>query len=291
MKKTIIGILATLVAVLVLALCASVQDSKGDHAGTSEVIVPILMFHDVRTYEGGTWSISADNFRKTLLFLLDNGYTPISFTQLVDFVDGVSEIPKKPVCITLDDGYFSNYRNVLPIVTELKLPVTVFMTCRTVRQKGTVPGADESIFHKMSSAELEIMEASPYVQIQSHTYGLHGMNTSYSDVQRDNSLPLATESEAAFKEVFTRDCELAERVLANSGVDEQIVFSYPSGKYHEWTEDVLQERGYRVSITTDYSHTNVVIQGDRESLYLLGRMNVNDDTTEAGLLRYLERRN
>jgi len=29
-----------------------------------EVSVPILMFHDIKSFEGGEWSISCENFRK-----------------------------------------------------------------------------------------------------------------------------------------------------------------------------------------------------------------------------------
>jgi len=268
----------------------SVGDIVSDpEEALEEVTVPVLMFHDVKTVAGGTWSMSADNFRKTMVFLLDNGYTPVSFDQLVDYVDGVSDIPEKPVGITLDDGYFINYRNVLPIVTELEVPVTVFMSCKTVREEGVTPDLNEKALHKMSAAELSVMEASPYVQIQSHTYGLHGVNTSYSEAERDNSMPLETESESEYKGVFAKDCELAEGVLSGVGVSENTVFSYPSGKYNEWAEDVLKERGYRVSLTTNYGHNNRVVKGDKESLFLLGRMNVNDDTTEEALLKYLTR--
>lgn len=254
------------------------------------VTVPILMFHDVKTYEGGTWSISAENFRNTLVFLAENGYTPISFGQLINYADGLSGIPENPVCITLDDGYFSNYRNVLPIITELNVPVTVFMTCKTVRQKGIIPSADESELYKLSAAELEIMEASPLVEIQSHTYGLHGVNTTYGEAERDFSLPLKTENKEEYKRIFEKDCELAEKVLTEAGVKSITVFSYPGGKYHEWSEEVLWERGYRVSITSDANHVNTVTKGNPKSLFLLGRMNVNDETTESQLLRYLERK-
>lgn len=254
------------------------------------VMVPVLMFHDVKSYPGGTWSMSADNFRKTMEFLLDNGFTPVSFSQLVDYVDGMFELPEKPVCITLDDGYYSNYKNVLPIITELKIPITVFMTCRTVRAEGIEPSPDESLIPKMNAEELAIMEASPFVHIQSHTYGLHGRNVSYSEEERNASLPLESESEADFKKIYAKDCSLAEKVLSDVGVTEHLVLSYPGGKYHEWTEDVLRERGYRVTVTTEYGHRNFVVKGDPDSLYLLGRMNVNDDTTEEGLLKYLERK-
>ena len=110
---------------------------------------------------------------KTLEFLLNEGYTPVTFRQLAGFVDGYMELPEKPVCITLDDGYYSNYEYVLPMVTELKVPVTVFMSCKTVRNESIIPGEDPNRLYKMSGAELAEMEASPYVDLQSHTYGLH----------------------------------------------------------------------------------------------------------------------
>ena len=254
------------------------------------VTVPVLMFHDVKTYEGGTWSMSAENFRNTIKFLIKSGFTPISFDELIDYVDGISGIPEKPVCITLDDGYYSNYINVLPIVTDLEIPVTIFMSCKTVREEEIPDDYNENTLYKMSIEELETMQSSPYVEIQSHTYGLHGVNRSYSDVDRSNSLPLDSESKDEYKEIFAKDCELAEGVLLMAGVEENKVFSYPSGKYHKWTEEVLRERNYRVSLTTDYNHRNIVKKGKSETLFLLGRMNVNDDTTEEQLHRYLERK-
>ncbi|MBR4949393.1 MAG: polysaccharide deacetylase family protein [Clostridia bacterium] len=264
--------------------------SKEDVDNSSQVMVPILMFHDVRTIEGGEWSMSSANFRKTLVFLLENGYTPISLQQLVDYVDDKSKIPEKPVCITFDDGYFSNYRYVLPIVTELKVPITLFMTCNTIRQDEIDPCSDENILYKLSTAELEIMEASPFVQVQSHTYGLHGENTTYSDVVRMSSWPIENESEEEFKKIYAKDCETVENILKGIGVDKCFALSYPNGRYHEWTEDVLAERGYRVSVTSDFHRVNLVTQGKPESLFLLGRMNVNDKTTEEKLLQYLERK-
>lgn len=286
MKKTPLPAVACLLFVLIIGC-----NTYSAIYSPDEVKVPILMFHDVKTFEleGGTWSISAENFRSTLEFLLENGYTPISFEELVNYVDGVSDIPDKPVCITLDDGYFSNYKNVLPIITELNVPITIFMTCNTVRQEGVMPSEDENILCKMSAEELKIMETSPLVHIQSHTYALHGVNTSYSDIERDNAMPLETESKKAFKAIFAEDCEMAEKVLSDSGVKDYTVLSYPSGKNHKWTEEVLRERGYRVSLTTDNNHVNLVVRDKPKSLWLLGRLNVNDETTEAGLLEYLER--
>lgn len=252
------------------------------------VMVPILMFHDVKTYAGGPWSISADHFRDKMEFLLENGYTPVSFAQLVDYVDGAGTLPEKPVCITFDDGYYSNYKNVFPIITELNIPITVFVIGGMIRADGVEPDPNEDALSMMNAAEIARMEASPLVQIQPHTYNLHIVG--YGDGEkRSNVLPLQSEDASAYKKMFAEDCALTESALAETGVAEYIVFSYPGGEYHRWAESVLRERGYRVTLTTNAGHRNLVVVGDPESLFLLGRLNVNDETTDKELLGYLRR--
>ena len=252
--------------------------------------VPILMFHDLKREPGGTWSMSADNFKSTMEYILAAGFTPVDFRQLAGYVDEYADLPEKPVCITFDDGYYSNYEMLLPIVTELQIPVTVFMTCGTLRPNGEVPEVGTGELYKMSLYELGVMEASPYIDIQSHTWGLHGDNTSYGAAVRDNALPLYGESEEEYKNVFRTDCDAASKVLLEAGVWAEIVYSYPSGKAHPWSEEVIKERGYFASLTTDFDAQNIVVRGDRDSLFLLGRMNVNDDTPRWELDYYLNRK-
>ena len=89
--------------------------------------------------------------------------------------------------------------------------------------------------------------------------------------------------------IFSLDCDRAEAVLTNVGVRHFSVFSYPSGKHNPWAEEILMERGYRISVTTNTGHLNRVVRGDNSSLRLLGRKNINDNTTEEELLAYLNR--
>ena len=252
--------------------------------------VPILMFHDLKREPGGTWSMSADNFKSTMEYILAAGFTPVDFRQLAGYVDEYADLPEKPVCITFDDGYYSNYELLLPIVTELQIPVTVFMTCGTLRPNDEVLEEGTGELYKMSLYELGVMEASPYIDIQSHTWGLHGDNVTYGGTVRDNVLPLYGESEEVYKNVFRTDCDAASKVLLEAGVWAEIVYSYPSGKAHQWAEDVIKERGYFASLTTDFDAQNIVVRGDRDSLFLLGRMNVNDDTPRWELDYYLNRK-
>lgn len=292
MNKTIVKILCFLTALTATFTmsvgCSSVANEDSATLPTSSVKVPILMFHDVKTYEGGAWSISADNFRGIMEFILECGFTPVSFDSLTDYVDCKSTLPEKPVVITFDDGYFGVYRNVLPIITELNIPITVFMICETVRTPG-VASACEADLPPLSAAELKIMNASPLVSVQSHSYALHGDNTSYGSTVRSSALPLNGESEQNYKKIFGEDCRRAEEVLSEIGVDKCTVFSYPNGKYSKWTEEVLHDRNYRVSVTSDENRVNKVTVGERESLFLLGRLNINDMTSKEALSEYLSR--
>ncbi len=254
------------------------------------IMVPILMFHDLKRESGGTWSMSADNFKTCVEYILGQGFTPITFRQLAAYVDGYGELPAKPVCLTFDDGYYSNYELLLPIVTELQVPVTVFMTCGTVRSDDEIPDPNSNWLYKMNLSEIDTLEASRFVDVQSHTWGMHGLNTNYSETQRDNSMPLEGETKEEYQAFFSQDCDAAWQVLHSAGVWSEVVFSYPSGKHNPWAEEVLKARGYRASLTTDYSHRNWVVKGCRDSIFLLGRMNVNDETTMDSLMYYMNRK-
>ncbi len=251
------------------------------------VTVPILMFHHLAETDGGDWSMSVENFRARMEFLLENGYTPIEFDALIAFADGTGELPDKPVCITLDDGYYSNYVHALPIATELQIPITVCIIGSAVRNADTA--ADSATLDFMSAEELREMESSPYVTLIPHTHALH--ITGYGgNGQRENIRPLANEDKSTYTAMLTADCEAVEAVLGDAGVQDFTVFSYPGGKSHKWAEAVLQARGYRVTLTTDPVRANRVTQGKPQTLYGLGRLNVNDATTDKELLRYLRKK-
>ena len=249
--------------------------------------MPILMFHHVAETAGGDWSIAAETFRSRMEFLQENGFTPIDFATLIAYADGEGDLPNQPVCITFDDGYRSNYSLALPIVTELEIPITIFIIGEQIRADDAAP--DAMLLEKMSAAELCEIAKSPFVTLAPHTNALH-INGYDDGTHRTNALPLPTEDKATYTAMFDADCQAIEALLAKAGVESCAVFSYPGGKAHAWAEAVLKARGYRVTLTTDPVRTNRVTKGDPASLYLLGRLNVNDATTDRELLRYLHKK-
>ena len=39
-------------------------------------------------------------------------------TELNDAIEGKAELPSKPILITFDDGYYSNYEYIYPILKQ-----------------------------------------------------------------------------------------------------------------------------------------------------------------------------
>jgi peptidoglycan/xylan/chitin deacetylase (PgdA/CDA1 family) len=72
-------------------------------------------------------SVTPDNFRAQMIYLVENGYSTIDFYDLSLAIVNKRELPPKPVIITLDDGYRDNYENAFPILKEFGLTATIFI--------------------------------------------------------------------------------------------------------------------------------------------------------------------
>lgn len=92
------------------------KDNKED------VKIPVLLYHDFLTEVPDT---DPDNFNyintpqsleENIKILLLNGYTFISIKELNDAIDGKINLPEKPILINMDDGYYSIYEYIYPIL-------------------------------------------------------------------------------------------------------------------------------------------------------------------------------
>ena len=72
-------------------------------------------------------SVSATSFRSQLEYLRENGFTVVSFSDLADFIEGKGPMPRKPVILSMDDGYKSVYQVAYPVLREFGYKATVFV--------------------------------------------------------------------------------------------------------------------------------------------------------------------
>jgi peptidoglycan/xylan/chitin deacetylase (PgdA/CDA1 family) len=87
-----------------------------------------LIYHRVAALEADPHllAVRPERFRQQLLYLRDNFriLTPLEMHQCLES----GNVPADGIVITFDDGYADNYLNMLPIVEEVQVPVTVFVS-------------------------------------------------------------------------------------------------------------------------------------------------------------------
>jgi len=128
------------------------------HDGLSQTVrVPILMYHyisippeDADVYRTDL-SVTPDNFRAQMIYLAQNGYTPIDFYDLSLAITGHIGLPPKPVIITLDDGYRDQYDNGFPVLREFGFTATIFLVTEFV-DKGYEPYVTWEMVEEMAAA-------------------------------------------------------------------------------------------------------------------------------------------
>lgn len=93
--------------------------------------VRILSYHGAWVTPDYVYSdkmyIPVDQFRRRMQWLKSSKYTVIS---LEDAVIGLASggLPDRSVVITFDDGWRTSYSHMLPILEELELPATIYLT-------------------------------------------------------------------------------------------------------------------------------------------------------------------
>jgi len=86
-----------------------------------EVSVPIVMYHLVTENPKyiGKYGVTPEELRQDLAYLKKKGYNTIVMQDLINYVERGIKLPKKPIMLTIDDGNYSDYSYLLPLLKEL----------------------------------------------------------------------------------------------------------------------------------------------------------------------------
>lgn len=118
MKKRYLIIILVLLLIFAIILAIFLKNRKSKK---TDVKVPILLYHDFVTTvpdsdpDNFNYINTPQSYEENIKVLLEKGYTFISFQELNDANSGKIEFPEKPILITFDDGYYSNYEYIFPI--------------------------------------------------------------------------------------------------------------------------------------------------------------------------------
>ena len=194
---------------------------------STTVKVPILMYHyisnppaDADIYREDL-SVTPENFREQMLYLVEEGFTTIDLYDLSMAVANNRPLPEKPVILTFDDGYLDNYQNSYPILLELGLIATFFVATGFV-DAGNPNYMDWPMIEEMSSAGM---------RIEPHS-------KSHRDLRDEDRAFLVYEIQGS-----------QETIAAHLGYMPRY-FAYPGGRYDDPVIEILTEREFWGSVTT-----------------------------------------
>lgn len=208
--------------------------------------VPILIYHSIDEFKGHGMKdlyVSPENFEKQMMYLRDHGYTLLTFEKWQD----LNKV-KKPIFITLDDGYKNNL-NVYTIFRKIESEsfqpaATMFVISDFIGRK-----------NRLSEEDLRMLSDSNIISIQSHS---------------------ATHPELTKAKNLTEELKNSKDRIESITEKPVIALAYPYGLYNN---KVIEEtkKYYQFGLTT--IPELYTAKGGKNENYLLPRLYIKYDTT------------
>lgn len=200
----------------------------------------ILLYHRFGASVTDSMTIRTTTFRTQLEYLKQHGYPIVPLRTIVSYRLGKGPAPPaRAVAITADDGHISVYRDMLPLVREYKIPVTLFI----------YPSAISNASYGMTWDQLAELQRTGLFDIQSHTYWHPNFKTEKRRL-----------SPAAYQSFLNTQLTKPRTVLKNKlGVNADLL-AWPFGIYDDELLATAAQSGYVAAFTID---RRLVAPGDR----------------------------
>lgn len=240
-------------AVFMAPLGAQQPDAPAESApAEAQASVPkvaVLRYGTFSMAEGMP-GMTPTTFAAQMLYLKEQGLTPISLQQFIDWKQGRTTLPERSVLITLDEADASAYAVAFPVLKGHGFPFVIFADGRSFQSGNAMLGVDKL---------LEMQQAGAAV-------GSHSVSRplAHDWVFAEQSGPDAAQKMAE------RELGLqAQRITSAFGVCE--AFSYPRGYANANMVENLAVYGYKIA----FGLRPGKVQQDEPS-FMLNRYTVND---------------
>ena len=250
--------------------------------------VPVLMWHNLAEESSGDMTISVETFRAQIEALHEAGFKTVSLQQLYDYVHFGTELPEKPIVLTFDDGYFSNYEYAFPILQEYDMQATIFAIGVSVG-KDSYKDTDHAMTPHFGADEAREMVDSGLISVQSHTFDMHQWPP-FEDGNaqvRETLLPFDGEADADYEAAVEADFAESRELLESITGQPVNALAFPEGAYVTLTQDALRSAGAELTFTTVRA-VNTVVKGLPQSLCAMPRFGMTESTDMTALVAELE---
>lgn len=229
--------------------------------------LPILMYHKVDLIppgatHRGNYVLPAE-FEIQLTALRSWGYETIRLEEWLAFRNGKTDLPKKPLVISFDDGYRTTLTNAWPLLRKTGFSATVFLVSGLI---GKTNSWDENEIQEPLLDEADVLK-------------MHGEGCSFGSHTRTHIALTKTPADIASRELNESREEL-ETLL-----DEPVTsFCYPYAKQNAVVRGLVRAAGYNCALIGRGGVNRV-----SRDPYALRRIKIDGTTTIAGLRRTLLR--
>jgi len=210
-------------------------------------------------------SATPERFREQMQYIRDC-YRPISSADLIAFVEEGRALPRDAVIVTFDDGYDDNYRIAFPILRELGVPATFFVS--TGHIDSGLPYAYDWLVHMVcvaAAAKLDVPEVGLHVALPPSLLARREIASDLLDrikwlddavqskiiarMERDWSLPRAVHPDCRpMTWDQLREMQAAGMDIGSHGVNHRMLGRLPA------EEMVAEVRGSRLALERELGH-------------------------------------
>ena len=259
----ILLIIPILLVVLYYSNIKSAVTVSSPASTSPSVRLPIIMYHQVLKNANslGKYIISPKEFEEDVKYLKRLGYTTIDVQDLIDYEYNNKELPEKPIMLTFDDGYLSNYTYIVPILEKYKVKAVISIVGEYV-DKSSI---DSYTNPYLNWTQVKELVENPYVEIQNHTYAMHDIE------ERKGCKILEGEPYDKYKVEILEDIGYFQLLIQEKTGYTPTAFTYPYGYVCDEVNGILEEIGF-VSTFSCKEGVNL-LSGNKDELYELKRFN------------------
>lgn len=207
------------------------------------VALPVIMYHSVCEKSPTDYVVTPQQLSCDLEWLRNNGFESVSAQQLINYTRGSGQLPKKPILITFDDGFYNNLSIALPLLEKYNMKAVISIVGRyTDDYAAADPHSDK--YSYLTWDDISVLAASPMIEIGSHTYDMHSRTDS-----RNGCAKLDTETNEEYAALLRSDIGLLRTELHLNCSIVPYVFAYPFGDLCKESLPVLRDSGILMTLT------------------------------------------
>ena len=141
----------------------NVLEPIGSLGARVQAELPILAYHRVLDmgpegefpFDPELVSATPADFRAQMTYVREHFQT-VTFRQVLRCLDGEETLPPRPIVVTFDDGFLDNYTHAYPVLRDLGMVATIFVSTGYI-------GSDETYWYDRVAYAIYRAQAGPFV--------------------------------------------------------------------------------------------------------------------------------